>query len=334
MTEKQYGGANPRDLKNTSLSKSQTEAFTQKRNKESLSENENLELDIEKLKQAGEIAKKVKEFAREIIKPNISLLEIANKIDDKIAELGGKPAFPINLSINEIAAHSTPSFNDTEKAHGLLKVDIGIQIDGWVADTAFSLDLENSQENKKLIEAAESALAKAIEKANPKAQLKEIGAAIETAIKEKGFQPIINLSGHSISRYDLHSGLTIPNYDNNQEIELEEGVFAIEPFATSGHGRVKDGKPSGIYHMENDIQVRDAFAREVLAHIKEEYSTLPFCSRWLVKKFGSRALIALKRLEDAHILHHYPQLVETDRKPVAQAEHTIILTGKEKIITT
>ncbi|MFH1290374.1 MAG: type II methionyl aminopeptidase [Nanoarchaeota archaeon] len=289
---------------------------------------------IKKLKQAGEIAKKVKAFAREIIKKDVPLIEIANKIDTKIKELGGKPAFPLNLSINEVAAHSTPAFNDETLAHGLLKVDVGIHVDGYVADTAFSLDLENNEENCSLIEAAEAGLKAAIDIISPTTELQQIGKAIEDAIKQKGFQPIINLSGHSVDQYDLHSGITIPNYDNSQDFEIGQGSFAIEPFATSGHGRVRDGRPSGIYHLESEAQVRDPFAREVLAYIKEHYKTLPFCSRWLVKKFGSRALIALKRLEEAKILHHYPQLVEVDKKPIAQAEHTVILTKEEKIVTT
>ena len=336
MTEKTYGGLSgvptPKAIAQTKNQKVSGPVIkTQKIEKE----NDQLTKDeIAKLIQAGEIAKKVKLFAREIIKPGISLLEIANKIDAKIEELGGKSAFPVNLSINEIAAHSTPAFNDETKAHGLLKIDIGVHIDGYIADTAFSLDLENKEENKKLIEAAELALKSAIDVASLTTPLRKIGKAIESAIREKGFQPIINLSGHSVEQYEVHSGLTIPNYDNSQEFELGEGSFAIEPFATSGAGRVKDGRPSGIYHLENDVQVRDSFAREVLQFIKEEYQTLPFCSRWLVKKFGSRALIALKRLEEAGILHHYHQLVETDKKPVAQAEHTIILTEKEKIVTT
>jgi|SRR3989344_1406152 len=334
MTEKTYGGSVPYGVKSIPTSTNSAKPISPTQKKENLEEQDSANLNIQKLKQAGEIAKKVKEFAREIIKPGVPLLEIANKIDAKIEELGGKSAFPVNLSINEIAAHSTPSFNDTELAHGLLKVDIGVHVDGYVADTAFSLDLENSEENKKLIEAAEAGLKAAIEKTHYHAELQEIGKAIENAIKSKGFQPIINLSGHSINQYDLHSGITIPNYNNFQTYKIEEGTYAIEPFATSGHGRVRDGRPSGIYHLENEVQVRDSFAREVLTYIKEEFSTLPFCSRWLVKKFGSRALIALKRLEEAHILHHYPQLIEIDRKPVAQAEHTIVITRDEKIVTT
>src|SRR3989338_3588004 len=292
------------------------------------------EEEISKLKQAGEIAKKVKELAREIAKKGTPLLEIANKIDEKITELGGKSAFPVNLSINEIAAHATPTHDDKTLAHGLLKIDIGVHIDGYVADTAFSIDLENSEENKKIIETAEEALKSALEVTNYRKELAEIGNAIEKKIKSRNLQPIINLSGHSIGRYDLHAGITIPNYDNCQDHELEEGTYAIEPFVTTGAGRVINGKPSGIYVVENEGQVRDSFAREVLKHILKEYQTLPFCSRWLVKKFGSRALIALKRLEEARILHQYPQLIEKERKPVAQAEHTIIITKKEKIVTT
>lgn len=339
MTEKSYGGASsipkPKAIvktKNAQISQQSTNSKEKTMTKES--ESQLTKEEIAKLKRAGEIAQKLKVYAKEIAKPGIPLLEIANKIDEKILELGGKPAFPVNLSINEIAAHATPSHNDEMKAHGLLKVDIGVHIDGYVADTAISIDLENSQTNKALIEAAESALKAGVQKISLNAELREIGGAIEKEIISHSFQPVVNLSGHSIDPYNLHSGITIPNINNGQDFTLPEGVYAIEPFVTTGLGRVKDGKPSGIYHLESDLPVRDPFAREVLAFIKEEYQTLPFCSRWLVKKFGSRVLLALKRLEEAHVLHHYPQLVEQSKGIVAQAEHTVILTGKEKIVTT
>lgn len=335
MTEKHYGGASgiPQP-KNTSsakqISKLQTQASKQKSGAQSDDKNANIEKQI----RAGEIVKQAKDYARTLVKKDILLLELAEKIEAKIIELGGKPAFPVNLSINEIAAHATPTFNDGARAHGLLKVDVGAHVDGFVADSAFSVDLENSHENKHLIETAQKALNAAIEKISLGTQLRQIGKAIEDAVKKEGLQPIVNLSGHSIAQYEVHAGLTIPNYDNYQEHEIGEGTYAIEPFVTNGGGKVIDGKPSGIYVIEKDSQVRDTFAREVLAFIKDEYQTLPFCARWLAKKFGTRALIALKRIEEAGIIHHYPQLIEKDRKPVAQAEHTVIITENDKIVIT
>lgn len=335
MTEKNYGGSTGVPQPKTNFKQKKQAPQLRNENKKSDEEFDNEEtFNLEKLKKAGKIVREAKIFARALIKKDMPLLEIAEKIEAKIEELGGKPAFPVNLSINEVAAHYTPSYNDETKAHGLLKVDIGAHVDGFVADSAFSMDLENSSENKKLIEAAEKALHNAVEIVKLGTHLREIGAAVEKTIRGQNFQPIINLCGHSIAQFQAHAGITIPNYDNHQEIELEEGVFAIEPFATTGLGKVADAKPSGIYSVESNGQVRDNFAREILDYIAEEYQTLPFCSRWLVKKFGTRALIAIKRIEDAGILHHHFQLVEVSKKPVAQAEHTIILTGKEKIIST
>ena len=290
--------------------------------------------EIEKTKKAGRIHKELVAYAKEFIKPNMKLIDIANKIDKKIEELGAKPAFPVNLSINEVAAHSTPQFNDEAIANGLLKVDIGIHIDGYVADGAFSLDLENSEENKKIISAAEAGLKAALENVNIGISLGEIGKKIQEAINKRGFVPIKNLSGHKIERYDLHAGLNIPNYDSGQTIKVEEGLYAIEPFATNGLGKVKDGKPSGIYKLMKEGNVRDNFAREVLVFIIDEYNTLPFCSRWIVKKFGSRGLLALRMIEQSGILHQYLQLVEEGKGKVAQAEHTVLLTKKDKVVTT
>jgi len=292
---------------------------------------------IDTIKRAGIIAKQVVEYAKSIIKPGMPLLEIANLVDEKILSLEVKPAFPITLSINEIAAHSTPTFNSPDLAHGLLKVDIGIQIDGYVADTAFSLDLEDSQENKRLIKAAEEARDIALELIQINTPLNKIGEVIEKTCTDLNIQPIRNLSGHSIDQYDLHSGITIPNFDNSQTTPIEPGLYAIEPFTTlpSGSGSVRDGKPSGIYHLENTTaNVRDPTARKVLQFIKENYNTLPFCSRWIHKEFGTRGLLALRQIESSGLLHHYPQLIERSGKPVAQAEHSVLLTEKEKTITT
>ncbi|MBS3086957.1 type II methionyl aminopeptidase [Candidatus Pacearchaeota archaeon] len=341
-----------------------------------------MDIDKQKIIQAGKIASQVKAYARTMVKKGMPLLEIAEKIEAKIFESGGKPAFPVNLSIDNIAAHYTPSHDDTALAHGLLKVDIGVHIDGWVADTAFSLDLENNDENKKLIKSSEEALENALsliksrievneknkvnddnkvgssinssssgrasdfagagnvldkrgreEGGNDLIGLDEIGKTIQETIESHGFNPVANLSGHSIGHYDLHAGVTIPNTDNKSSLKLKEGLYAIEPFATTGNGKVHDGKPSNIYYLLNEKNPRSQIAREVLEFIAKEYKSLPFCSRWIVKKLGSRSLFGLRDIESNGNLHHFAQLVETQSTKVSQSEQTILV-EKDKITVT
>ena len=291
-------------------------------------------MEKEKIIKAGQIASKVKEYSKTIVKKGMPLLEIANKIENKIIELGGKSAFPTNLSINDLAAHFTPDHDDETLAYGLIKIDFGVHIDGWIADTAFSLDLENNEKNKKLIESSEKSLEIAQKIIKKGVTTSEIGKNIKETIESYGFSPIINLSGHQIDQYDLHAGLTIPNIDDKRNIKLNEGTYAIEPFATTGGGRVRDGKPSGIYYLMNEKNVRNPIAREVLEGIIKEYKTLPFCSRWLVKKFGTKALFGLKQLEDNGNIHQFPQLIEASHGIIAQSENTILVEKDKITITT
>ena len=283
---------------------------------------------------AGEISAEVKKYARTFIKEGTPLLEIAEKIESKIIELGGKIAFPTNTSINEVAAHYTPSHNDETKAHGLIKIDLGVHIDGWIADTAFSLDLENNEENKKLIIASQEALKNAQKTIKENISTNQISKVIQETIESQGFTPIINLAGHEMKQHELHAGLNIPNIDDKKEITIKKGLYAIEPFATNGSGKVYDGKPSGIYMVTDTKNIRSSIAREVLEFILEEYSTLPFCSRWLVKKFGVKALFGLRQLEENGNLHHFPQLIETGKGKVAQTENTMIVDEEGVLVTT
>ena len=337
MTEKQYGGNTGREAKKMKIwqktDKLKTASNERTDNKMTTKENKK-QTNREKIILAGKIASQVKSYAKTFIKKDMPLLEIAEKIEAKIIELGGKPAFPVNLSINNISAHYTPSYDDKTLAHGLLKVDFGVHIDGWTADNAFSLDLENNEENKKLIKASEDALNKAIETAKKMPQLNEIGKKISETIESYKFSPIINLSGHSMEQYSLHSGTTIPNIDNKDTEKLKAGLYAIEPFTTNGSGKVREGKPSEIYELKNDKNIRNPIAREVLELITKEYNTLPFCSRWIVKKIGTKALFGLKQLEENRNLHHYNQLVEIAESKVSQAEETIFIDEKGEFIVT
>jgi len=294
--------------------------------------------DIEKILKAGEISVKVKNNAKKFIKKGLPLLDIAEKIEAEIIELGGKPGFPVNLDIDEVAAHYTPSHDDSQVARGLLKVDIGVSVDGWVSDSAFSMDLEDNEENKKLIESTETAIEK-IEKTLKSSPIGsvttgQIGKITHETAESFEFNPIINLSGHQIEQYDLHAGINIPNVDDNSLGKLSKGYYAIEPFITNGNGKIKDGAPSNIYLLISEKNVRNPNTREVLKYIIEEYQTLPFASRWIVKKFGVRALLAIKQLESNGNIHSYAQLIEVSGGKVAQTEHDFLITDKEVIVTT
>ncbi|MCX8194125.1 MAG: type II methionyl aminopeptidase [Candidatus Pacearchaeota archaeon] len=291
--------------------------------------NEKEQKELQKWREAGRIGAKILNFAKKLAKPEVPLLEIAEKVEQEIEKHKAKNAFPINLSINEIAAHSSPSYDDKSVAQGLLKIDLGINVDGYISDTAITIDLTPEQKYKDLILASDLALKEAIKIIRPGIMLMEIGKIIQTVIATYNLAPVINLSGHELKQWNLHAGLTIPNYDNGNITKLEEGmILAIEPFATTGQGIVQDGKPSGIYKFIAKHNTRDIESRKILDLIEKEYHELPFSSRWLVKQFGSRALLSLRLLEQTNALHHFKQLVEKTKAPVSQAEHTILVTEK------
>ena len=232
-----------------------------------------------------------------------------------------------------MAAHYYPTDESVLLKEGdVVKLDIGVHIDGYVADNALTVNL-GEDKNLELIKASKDALKEALTLFTPGIKVREIGKAVEEVIVGYGFHPIKNLSGHEIKQYELHAGLTIPNFDNKDNTELIEGqVFAIEPFATTGDGYVKDGKLSNIYKLVNPKSIRSG--REVLDFIIEEYKTLPFHRSWILEKFGEfKTNFALRILEKDGILHNYPQLVERSNGIVSQAEHTVMVDDRPRIMT-
>ena len=302
--------------------------------------------EIESYVKAGKIAKEIKVFARTLIKPGAKLIDIAEAIDAKIFELGGEPAFPVNLSLNEIAAHYTPTPKDETIAEGILKVDLGVAVDGYIADTAFSIDLTKNGEFKEMIELNEKILANVTGKIKAGIEVREVGEICQTTLEkwndenESNFSIIKNLSGHSLGQNDIHAGLTISNYKNENKNVLN-GAFAIEPFVTTGVGEIYEGQPGGIYVLQSDAPIRDRDARNVVKFIKENFLTLPFCLRWLVRnselgdKFSeSKLRFILSILIKQGILYEYPMLIEKSKKPVSQFENTFVIADGEVRCTT
>jgi methionyl aminopeptidase len=284
----------------------------------------------EKHREAGEILAQVRNEAAERVEVGASHLELAEWAEDRIRELGGKPAFPVNISIDEEAAHATPSVDDDSTfGEDMVNLDIGVHVDGWLADTAVTVDLSG---NPELAEASEEALDAALELVEPGVKTGDIGAAVEDVIDGYGFNPVVNLTGHGLGHWEQHIPPNIPNRAVSQSVELEVGdVVAIEPFATDGGGKVKEGSDEEIFALEQEGNVRDRNARKALEQITEEFKTLPFATRWLD---SSRAKMALRRLKQQDIVHGYPVLKEEAGHLVSQKEHTLIVTENGCEVTT
>ncbi len=289
---------------------------------------------------AGEIAKEVVDFTKDFVKHGMKLIEIANAIDDKINELGGTPAFPVNLSLDEIAAHYTPVSNDDTIAEGILKIDIGVCVEGFIADTAFSMDLTEEKKYEKMMEVNQLILEEISKIIKTDSKVFEVGTKAQEILNKyneenkTNFSMIKSLSGHELGKDIIHAGLTIPNYKNENTTELKNKAFAVEPFVTSGAGDVYEGKGGGIFVLKRDTPVRDKDSREILTFIKKNYKTRPFCIRWLEKAGLNRIRFVIPNLVNQGILYEYPLLIEKSKAPVSQFEHTFLIRDEKVFRTT
>ena len=287
--------------------------------------------ELKKHRQAGRILAEVREKTAKKITVGASILETADFAEDLIRSLGGQPAFPCNLSRNEDAAHYTPGANDTLVfGEDMVKLDIGVHIDGYIADAAVTIDLSGHSE---LVEASKAGLAAAIDLIHAGINTTEIGMAIESEIGEFGYKPIANLTGHGLRRYLTHAPPSIPNIPVRGGTVLVEGqVVAIEPFATDGAGRIRDTQRAEIYHLttENPPLPRIPRARALLKEILE-YKTLPFAKRWFS---GEKIDFTFRNLEKSGVIESYPILTEVTGALVSQAEHTVIVTADGCEVTT
>ncbi|UCC91389.1 MAG: type II methionyl aminopeptidase [Candidatus Aenigmatarchaeota archaeon] len=289
---------------------------------------------LEKYKKAGEISKQVKKEVLEKIKPGMRILELAEFIEKRALELGGRPAFPVNIGINDITAHYTPQSNDSTaiKPGDLVKIDHGIHVDGWVADMAYTYCSGKNE----LINVVEKALEAGIKVIKPGIKISEISQAISETVDSAGFGVIVNLTGHGLDQYVVHGPPTIPNVKNDSQHALKEGdVIALEPFVCKTNGYVKESEPIEIFSFLQPRPVRLPEARKIIELGDSEYNGLPFCKRWLVKMGLSpfKVSFALKQLEISNSVKSYPVLRERSGSAVAQAEHTIVVEEKPLVIT-
>ena len=285
--------------------------------------------ELEKFRLSGKILRETREEMRSQVKENMLIIDVCEKVEGLIKSKGGKSAFPCNVSINEITAHYTSPPKDTSRIPegSTVKVDLGVQIDGYVTDTAFTACF--SPEGRSMANTAELALRTAIDNIHGDMALGKIGGLIENTIKNRGFKPISNLTGHSVGRYLIHAGTSIPNVAQFSPTKLKTGeVYAIEPFVTlpEAIGRVDDGPQMTIFRLLKAKSVKTEAAKKLQKHIEANFRTLPFAERWLIGVVpAEQHESAFKELLGSKSIIGYPVFVEASKKPVAQAEHTVLL---------
>lgn len=296
-------------------------------------------MSLENYIRAGDIASLVRENTRKRNHIGRTLEEICNSIEKEIIDNGGYPAFPVNVSINEIAAHYTAEPDDqiVIKDTDIVKIDLGVHINGYVADTAVTISYDPKYDQ--LIKVAELSLSEAIKIAKHNTKSSEIGKAIENTISHHGLKPIQNLSGHSLDQYIIHAGKSIPNiktYGSSFSLSSNQ-AYAIEPFVTTndGLGIVYEGKIRNIFSLISRKPTKDREADEFISYLWNEFKTLPFALRWLVNNFDQpKARAMIDFLIKKKNVRAYPILVEGNNKVVSQAEHTIFISDNLSYIIT
>jgi len=287
---------------------------------------------------AGKIASEVRENARRKNHIGSTLEEICNSIEKEIHNKGGKCAFPVNVSLNDIAAHYTAEPNDETiiKDTDLLKIDLGVQINGFIADTAVTVCYDPKYDF--LVQAAESALKEAISIIRVGTKSSAVGKIIENTTKQMGGIPIANLSGHSLEQYTIHAGKSVPNIWSIGSFSFQSTeAYACEPFVTTleGSGFVREGKIRNIFSLVTRKRTKEEEPNKLIEYLWQKFNMLPFALRWLMPEYDEKkARTLLEKLIQNKIVRSYPILVEANNQRVAQAEHTFIPQDNGITVTT
>ncbi|MGC8935797.1 MAG: type II methionyl aminopeptidase [Candidatus Methanomethylicaceae archaeon] len=292
------------------------------------------EEEIEEILRAGKIVREVRRRVPSFIREGVRVLEICEKVEEEIRRLGGEPAFPCNVGIDSVGAHYTSPPGDLMviSEGALVKVDLGAHVNGFVADSALTVSVGSDYEE--MIGVADEALEKALETVSVGGRISDVGVVVERTIRSHGYKPISNLTGHQISRYTIHAGVSVPNVATKNGWRFEAwSLYAIEPFVTlpDAHGEVVNGPPGNILHVVKLKGPKDHDAKRYFEALLRRYRTLPFARRWAVNLEGYKFTDGLV---SEHFLYEYPVLVERSGKTIAQAEHTLLTTDKEVIVIT
>ena len=288
----------------------------------------------ESLLRAGRISREARERAVALVSDGVLLLDVAEEVEDLMRKKGARPAFPTCISIDDIAAHYSPTHDDALRFRrgNVVKLDLGAQLDGWIADTAVTVEV-GTRNWTALARASELALQTAIEAVHGGVSTRALGEGIQRAIEAHGFRPIRNLTGHTIERYLLHAGKSVPNIAHGHDTLHDGEVVAIEPFASSGAGEVDGRRTGNIYRVLKTKPVKQAESNDFLQILSGEFKTLPFAERWAYRLDG-HAPALLNGLIRTGAVMTYPALLDVGGGIVSQTEHTMIVGATGAEVTT
>lgn len=309
-------------------------------------------------REAAEIHRQVRQYAKKTIRPGQTLTEIAETIENGVRSLTGHSGlaegdaliggmgFPCGLSLNHCAAHYTPNAGNKMvlQQDDVMKVDFGVHVNGRIVDSAFTVAFEPKYDN--LLKAVQEATNAGIREAGIDARVGEIGGIIQETMESFEVEidgttypvkSIRNLTGHNILPYSIHGTKAVPIVKSNDQTKMEEGdVFAIETFGSTGNGYVRDDMEVSHYAKNADVQhvdLRLGSAKALLNVINKNFGTLPFCRRYLDRLGQDKYLLGLNSLVNSGIVEAYPPLCDKKGSYTAQFEHTILIrpTVKEVI---
>jgi methionyl aminopeptidase len=288
--------------------------------------------DLDALRRAGRVASQARALGAARIGAGERLSAVRATVEREIQRLGGALAFPVQIAVNEVAAHFCPADadGDTLRDGDLAKLDLGVHVDGWVVDTAVTVNVGGRAEQQRLVEAAERALAAALASARPGARIPQISATIEAALGTFGLRAVDSLCGHGVGRWTVHCPPAVPNRpEGDPRAQLAPGTtVAVEVFVTDGDGAVEERGPARIHRLDPGA-ITGTIDPEVVSALRE-FRGLPFAAHQLPKLDAGRLSAALTSLVEVGLLRSYRPLVAPSGRPIAQAEHTLYV-GHERI---
>ncbi len=294
---------------------------------EGLSEEEKKKKALESYQKAGKIAKEALERAKSKTQLGVKVIELITDTEDFVLKQGGFIGFPMNVSINNVAAHYTSGIRDmTEFEEGMIvKLDLGVHVNGYVADTATTVSFSKNPALENICTASEKSMQAAIDMLKVGAQTNDIGKKINEVIKSYKYQPIRDLSGHSLDRWTVHGSKQIPLIPQPTGQAVEEGdVFAVETFSSTGEGQTHPLQIGNIFQLalRHVPKIRNQAAKQLVGFIIKNYKTLPFSQRsWAKEIMVPR--FALNELISTGVLMEYKVLSDVKGSFVSQSEKTV-----------